>query len=245
MIQDSEWNNMKQIIEQLNIPSEYKEAIIFGVKKIYDIMPYKPIFIGICGSAAREDIVPNFSDVDLLFIHKGDEAYNILERYMHNGIKIGLTILPYNFSAPQYQDRKPWYFFRCFQKGIYKRLYGNIDLLPHVTFEKLYSVTTGDINLKSLREVVSNEIQENMLPKSLKHCHTIMKNIILIEDKKELEGYKAIYKYFYENFGTNFTRVPSIQEFIDKKETPQTVKAEIEEFLKEFSQYLKENFSIL
>lgn len=72
-----------------------------------------------------------------------------------------------------------------------------------------------------------------------------MKNIILLENKKELEGYKVIYKYFYENFGTNFTRIPSIQEFIGKKETPQTVKAEIEEFLKEFSQYLKETFSIL
>lgn len=245
MIKNSDWKNIIEIVEQLNIPRVYKECIVFGIKKIYKIMPFEPVFIGLCGSAAREDIVLGFSDIDLLFIHSGDVSYNILNRYIYNGIKVGLTILPNDFSAPQYQDRKPWYFFRCLQRGIYKKLYGNMELLPKVTLKKLYLVTAGTVNLKSLQQLLSNDIQENILSKSLKHCHTIMKNIIFLEHKKELEGYKAIHKYFYENFNKHFTRVPSVQEFIIQNQTSNFLKVLIKEFLNDFSTYLKDKFFIL
>ncbi len=240
MLSETDLRKIKTIVYQLKIPLDYKKCIIYGVRKIYDLMPYKPVFIGLCGSAAREDIIPQFSDIDLLFIHQGETTYDITKRYKYKGIKIGLTILPDNLSAPQYLDRKPWYFFRCFQKGLYKELYGNNKIIPAVGINKLYEVTAGEVNLNFLKQLISTELKNDFLNKSIKHCHTLMKNIVFLETREEVEGYKNVYERFYVLFEKRFVKIPTIEDILHGKFENNDIKEKIKEFLIDSNLYLTE-----
>lgn len=150
-----------------------------------------------------------------------------------------MTILPKEQTSPQYLDRKPWYFFRCFNKGLYKNLWGDSSVIPYVSMSKLYSLTTGSVNISLLEKSIITENEKGLYKLSIKHCHTLMKNLIFLYFAQEVEGYKKIYCSFYELFKSHFSVLPTIHDMIDSRFNSQEIKFQIKKFIDEYKAYTK------
>ena len=166
------------------------------------------VFYSATGSLARGDIIPKWSDIDVIFVFKKwntSTFRNISTALLNNksSIKIGTTFYSVNeFNNRSNLDPKTFNALRFIADGLYKPrvCYKQVNI-TNPTDEVIEKVNAVEFskNLHSFkREILKGTVDssEYIMFKTL----TIMFKIMLLRKGVRLDGYKKIWKKAFTDF---------------------------------------------
>jgi len=159
------------------------------------------LFYCATGSLARKEIIPNWSDIDIILIYGtwNEHVFSLLRETLFlntTQIKIGATLYSLNeFNSYKYQDPKTFNAIRNIIRGVYTpRIWDQSVIVREMRPERIKEINRVEFakTLHSFkRELLQYpELNERAVYKAL----TIMLRILLTEKGLATDGYSNIWK---------------------------------------------------
>ena len=200
--------------------NSYSFIIDSYVKKLKNTLKDNLEMIYIIGSSATNDVVDNWSDIDVMLVLK---EYNFKDietiKKISNGykVKIGNTIYAKNEFENKRIDSKSFYYLYLYNNKILDMAYLNKDLIiPEVSFEECLLATRIVLfnDLHNLKRLLTYDFLSNQQLKTMfKKLYVIMKSILII-NKKFPKNYGETFKMFSKEFNyTYFDYLKFIEDF--------------------------------
>lgn len=190
--------------------NSYSPIIESYVKKIKDRLKDNLEMIYIIGSSATEDVVANWSDIDVIVVLKEYvlEDIEIIKKVSNSyEIKIGNTLYSKKEFENKNIDSKTYYYLYLYNNKVLDITYLNEDLIiPKITFEECLLATKIVLfnDLHNLKRLLTYDFLNKQQLKSMyKKLYVIMKSILII-NKKFPKNYVETFKMFSEEFNFEY-----------------------------------------
>lgn len=190
--------------------NSYSPIIESYVKRIIDKLKDNLEMIYIIGSSATEDVVANWSDIDVIIVLKEYviEDIEIIKKVSNSyEIKIGNTLYSKKEFENKYIDSKTYYYLYLYNNNVLDITYLNKDLIiPKITFEECLLATKIVLlnDLHNLKRLLTYDFLSNQQLKVMyKKLYVIMKSILII-NKKFPKNYEETFKMFSKEFNFEY-----------------------------------------
>lgn len=237
-------------LSNLWLPEKYLVVIGRVVDICENVFKENLRLLVLAWSAGRQDIISDFSDLDLFLVIDNTTEYTIKDfkskyRFFDN-IKVGYTFIDSTTVENLGFDAKVSYIFRNIHNCEFPILYWNNIKLPLITMDKEINLRKKEISLyvNNTEEEINNAVMDNEMFEVIKHIHTIMKMLLLIYWVQK-EWYRSVYNSFYETFKeSSFIHIPCIIDILWEEQIKEKYAYALMEFIKTLKNSLKNLINI-
>ena len=192
-------------IEDYNIPDKYKNILLEIYDNVMKNLKDNILLFLIHGSAGRECMHKDWSDLDLIIVLKEYTFDDIekIESYINKyDVKVGTTIYSKYEAESLLVDAKTLYSLFMLQEGKLKSTYYNNIKIPIIRYDDLVhknmEVLPEAIH-KLKRLIYKNDVNDKAIIKTL---NLIMK-VLLINEGIFPQTYEDVFKTFAEKYNVN------------------------------------------
>lgn len=206
------------------------------------------LFYCVSGSVGRKEPIPNWSDIDIVFICKNwsKEVFTALHDSLNlnkSGIKIGTTFYVLDeFNSYKFQDPKTLNLIYNIHRGRYSPKLHNVDvILKHFDIETIFDLNVIEFNktLHSFKRELSHypEFDERFTYRSLR----IMLRILLMKNGLMTDGYEEVFATASKVFDDLPCSMISVKEIMEE---PEKQPARYEKYIN-FLVWLEKKYTVL